>query len=48
MSLSNLFALIRLPLVLIFGIVILKERTNMQQKIISMAILTAGLILLKL
>ena len=47
-SLSNLFALIRLPLVLIFGIIILKERSNIQQKLISIAILTAGLILLKL
>jgi len=47
-SISNLIALVRLPIVILIALLILKERDNSTRKILAATILIAGLILLKL
>lgn len=47
-SISNLLALIRLPIVVLLGILFLKEHENWQRKVLAMSILVTGLVLLKI
>jgi drug/metabolite transporter (DMT)-like permease len=47
-SISNLIALVRLPIVILIGLLLLKERDNAKRKLIAATIMIVGLILLKL
>lgn len=47
-SISNILALIRLPIVVLLGILFLKEHDNWQRKVLAMSILVVGLVLLKI